>query len=111
MIILAKNSAIQPNILMGIGPITITLTWDIQRDIDLHIIEPDGTHVYWMNKTGNNGRLDVDDVSSYGPEHYYSKCNLMTGNYTVYIHYYSGLSTSTTITTVSAGSEFFMKTA
>lgn len=62
LIILAKNSAIQPNILMGIGPITITLTWDIQMDIDLHIIEPDGTHVYWMNKTGNNGRLDVDDV-------------------------------------------------
>jgi len=55
--------------------------------------------------------LDVDDTSSYGPEHYYSKCNLMTGNYTVYIHYYSGLYRSTTITTVSAGSEFFMKTA
>ena len=109
MIVAAKISAVQPVRSMGNGPITITLSWDIQPDIDLHIIEPDGTHVYYSNKRGNSGYLDVDDTSSYGPEHYYTNCNPKTGNYTVYIYFYSGYSTSSTITTVSAGTEYFMK--
>jgi len=88
---------------MGSGPITITLTWDYQPDMDLHVLEPDGTHVYWAHKTGISGHLDVDDTSSYGPEHYYTNCNLKTGNYTVYLYFYSGYATSSTITTISAG--------
>jgi len=89
---------------MGSGLITITLTWDIQRDIDLHITEPSGAHVYYGNRRGQNGYLDVDDTSSYGPEHYYTNCTLATGNYTVHIEFYSGSAASTTVTTVSAGS-------
>lgn len=88
---------------MGFGPITITLTWDVQPDIDLHVLEPGGIHVYFGNRRGTSGYLDVDDTSSYGPEHYYTNCNPATGNYTVYLHFYSGNAPSTTITTVSAG--------
>jgi len=33
----AKSKAIQPNQAWGSGPITITLTWDIQPDVDLHV--------------------------------------------------------------------------
>ena len=63
----AKILASQPEKRMGNGPITITFTWDVPFDIDLHVIEPDGTHVYWINKKGNSGYLDVDDVTGYGP--------------------------------------------
>lgn len=90
MIVSAKIAAFQPTRLMGYGPITITLSWDIQRDIDLHIIEPNGKHVYWADRRGTSGYLDVDDVSSFGPEHYYTNCNLQTGNYTVYLYFFSG---------------------
>jgi uncharacterized protein YfaP (DUF2135 family) len=95
---------------MGSGLITITLTWDVQPDVDLHIIEPGGTHVYYGQSRGQNGYLDVDDTSRYGPEHYYTNCTLATGNYTVYLYFFSGYGSSTTVTTVSAGSEYFMKT-
>lgn len=34
----------------------------IKKDVDLHIIEPDETHVYFNHKAGNSGYLDVDDI-------------------------------------------------
>ena len=43
------------------------MTWDEKPDIDLHIFEPNGIHIYYSNKKGKIGYLDVDDVSSYGP--------------------------------------------
>jgi len=73
------------------GIITITLTWGAEPDVDLHVFEPDGTHVYYSNRSGNSGFLDVDDVSSYGPEHYYAACSsLQTGVYRVGVNYYYG---------------------
>jgi hypothetical protein len=66
LIYAAKNRATQPSRIMGSGPITITLTWDVQPDIDLHVFEP-SYHVYYGRRTGQNGYLDVDDTSSYGP--------------------------------------------
>jgi uncharacterized protein YfaP (DUF2135 family) len=47
--------------------------------------------------------LDADDVSSYGPEHYYTNCSLQTGNYTVKVNYYYGSQHSKAMVTVSAG--------
>ena len=42
-------------------PITVTLTWDMRSDIelDLHLFEPN-FHVFNLNKTGQNGFLDVN---------------------------------------------------
>jgi hypothetical protein len=73
------------------GPLTVTLTWGPQPDIDLHVYEPDGTHVDYRNKRGNAGYLDVDDTSSYGPENYYvSSSSLQLGSYLIGVNYYSG---------------------
>ncbi|MFK5969770.1 MAG: hypothetical protein QM487_06575 [Candidatus Marithrix sp.] len=74
------------------GSITVTLTWNLttKNDIDLHIFEPDQTHVYFETKTGNSGYLDVDNRQGFGPEHYYTDCKkLQTGEYLVGIKYYS----------------------
>lgn len=54
------------------GPITVEITWDDTEDIDLHISEPDTTHVFYANPKGTVGYLDVDDLDQYGPEHYYA---------------------------------------
>lgn len=84
------------------GPITVTLTWGAQPDVDLHILEPDGTHVYYGSKTGNVGFLDVDDVSSYGPEHYYTSCSsLQTGTYTIGVNFFYGNAPETASVTIS----------
>ena len=44
----------------GQGDITVSLAWDSHDDIDLHIINPDESHIYYCNKTAGGGTLDVD---------------------------------------------------
>ena len=74
------------------GSITVTLTWNLetQNDVDLHILEPNQTHVYYGNKKGNSGYLDVDNTDGFGPEHYYTDCKkLQVGEYLVGVNYYN----------------------
>jgi uncharacterized protein YfaP (DUF2135 family) len=59
--------------------------------------------VYYGSKTGTNGYLDVDDITAYGPEHYYTNCTLSTGTYMIKLNYFSGYGTTETIVTVAAG--------
>lgn len=74
--------------------IYITLTWDGQPDIDLYVTNPNGETAYWESKnTSDGGFLDIDDTSSYGPEHYTLKASdsvLWGQAYTVRLHYYDG---------------------
>ncbi|MBR1833175.1 MAG: zinc-ribbon domain-containing protein, partial [Ruminiclostridium sp.] len=44
----------------GVGPITVTLAWQTHDDLDLHMITPDGSRIYYRNKTAQGGTLDVD---------------------------------------------------
>jgi len=73
------------------GAVKVTLEWGAQPDVDLHVFEPDGTHVYYSNMYGTSGHLDKDDTNSYGPEHYFVACeSIMAGTYTIGVNYYSG---------------------
>jgi hypothetical protein len=90
-----------PNPTSNQGFFTATLSWsvpatsigkladgtEIQNDLDLHVIEPTGTHVYYglaaRNKggdqttdarQGDSGYLDKDSTTV-GPEHYYASCD------------------------------------
>lgn len=73
------------------GALRATLTWGSQPDMDLHVYEPDGAHVYYRNLTGNAGTLDVDDTSSFGPENYVVDCStIVEGQYNIGVNYYSG---------------------
>ncbi|GGW81698.1 YfaP family protein [Alteromonas halophila] len=75
----------------GVGALRASLTWGEQRDVDLHAFEPDGTHVYYRNKQGSDGSLDVDDVTSFGPENYVVPCeSINPGEYTIGVNYYAG---------------------
>jgi hypothetical protein len=75
------------------GYFWVTTTWNIPGDIDLHVFEPGGSHVYYANMHGASGYLDRDDIPGTGPEHYYATCNatdLELGTYTVKINNYNG---------------------
>jgi hypothetical protein len=88
----------------GNGIITITLTWDGATDVDLHVFEPGGAHVYYADKTGDSGYLDVDNTTGFGPEHYYVGCDtVQTGTYHVGVNYYAGFAPETAHIQVSAG--------
>lgn len=87
----SMDSLYLPGIAAGQGPISVALTWGSQPDVDLHVFEPDGAHVSYLDKQGGVGYLDVDDTASFGPEHYYTDCvNLQTGTYTVGVNYFYG---------------------
>lgn len=70
----ALNSLESPPVQAQSGFFTTTLTWNGAGDVDLHTFEPSGTHVYYANKAGVAGYLDVDNTQSFGPEHYYASC-------------------------------------
>jgi hypothetical protein len=77
-----------------------TLTWDVNpQDLDSHLWTPQigGSyhHIAYYNR-GNAGSapyalLDVDDVTSYGPEHV-AIYQGFAGTYTYAVHHYSGSS-------------------
>ena len=103
--VIAMNGSLeQPPQTVQDGIITATLTWGTQPDVDLHAFEPNGTHVYYAHLTGTSGHLDLDDTSSFGPEHYYVACTaLETGVYSIGVNYYGGSGPETAQVQVTAG--------
>jgi hypothetical protein len=101
----AANGLSWPEPELGSGPISVTLTWGNQPDVDLHVYEPDGNHVYYANPMGTSGYLDYDDVTSRGPEHYFVvNCeSLATGTYRVGVSYYRGDSPEMAYVQIQAG--------
>ncbi|MEF3697385.1 YfaP family protein, partial [Desulfolutivibrio sp.] len=74
--------------------ILVTLTWNTNNtDLDLYVIDPTGDASWYQHKTtADGGKLDYDDTSGYGPEHW----TLLDTNtvrwgqaYRVRVHYYS----------------------
>ena len=82
----------EPYQLVEPGVITVALTWGPAPDIDLHVYEPNGSHVYWYYMQGISGSLDRDDRSHYGPEHYHvPSCDtLERGLYEIALDYFEG---------------------
>jgi len=74
--------------------ITMKLTWGaLPSDLDAHLITPSGTDVYYNNQgdliAAPFANLDVDDVTSYGPE-VTTITKLMVGTYKYSVHNFSG---------------------
>jgi len=45
----------------GTGDLQVTLSWDQEDDLDLHIIDPDGEHIYWYNELViRKGKFEFD---------------------------------------------------
>jgi uncharacterized protein YfaP (DUF2135 family) len=67
----------------------VVLSWDSPgTDLDLHVVGPDGGHVWYGNRVlKNGGALDVDVTTGYGPEIFSSPAPVK-GNYHVYVNYY-----------------------
>lgn len=93
---------------LGQGFFQITLTWNIAGDIDLHLLEPLGTHVYWRNRRGQIGELDRDDIYGTGPENYFvcSPGRLHPGTYAVKLNNFSGVTGTQTTVLIRAGTQF-----
>jgi hypothetical protein len=94
----SNQTIVVVGVILGVGDLQITLTWNTTVDMDLHVIEPNGTHVYFANRNGVTARLDVDDLNGFGPENIFvSAAAAAAGTYQVYVVHFSG-STPTTST-------------
>jgi hypothetical protein len=84
------------NVSVKVGNPQFTLIWDTNVDLDLHVLEPGGSHISFEYRNGRRGgELDVDDVDGQGPENIYwggglNKGNGPAGEYKWYVHYYGG---------------------
>ena len=46
---------------VGTGDVQVTLAWNTDADVDLHVIDPNGDEVYWANRmVSSGGELDLD---------------------------------------------------
>jgi len=89
------------------GDFSATLTWNTgsasgtptRVDMDLHVREPDGIHVYYGSPTGHTARLDRDNTLGFGPENICTNTGVAeAGTYSVYVVAYSGNQWPTTAT-------------
>lgn len=67
----------------------VVLSWDSDgTDLDLHVVAPDGQHVFYGARVAaNGGALDVDVTTGYGPEIFASPTP-PAGTWHVYVNYY-----------------------
>ncbi len=68
----------------------VTISWNTDAtDVDLWVIEPDGTKCFYQhNHTQNGGELSQDQTQGYGPERY-RIAKAQPGVYTILVHYFS----------------------
>ncbi len=67
----------------------VVLSWDSDNtDLDLHVLSPDGAHVFYGDRVAANGSaLDVDVTTGFGPE-IYATPSPLHGIYRIYVNYY-----------------------
>jgi hypothetical protein len=95
---LSAQYVVPVGVTLGTGAFSATLTWSSTADIDLNVIEPNGSRVYYANKNGPTTRLDVDDTNGFGPENIFLHSAPLAGVYRVYIvHFGQSVPTTSTI--------------
>jgi uncharacterized protein YfaP (DUF2135 family) len=67
----------------------VVLSWDSDNtDLDLHVVSPDGQHVFYGDRVAKNGgALDVDVTTGFGPE-IFAHPSPPPGVWHVYVNYY-----------------------
>ena len=63
------------------------IKWDPISDIDLYLVDPYGTVIWWTNKVSELGELDIDNIGNTGPENITLK-TVIDGDYQIWVNYY-----------------------
>jgi hypothetical protein len=71
------------------GDLRVTISWNSDAtDVDLWVIEPDGSKCFYQNRRTRSGELSEDMTQGYGPERYQAM-KALPGEYRVIVHYFS----------------------
>jgi hypothetical protein len=73
------------------GDLRVTISWNTDAtDVDLWVLEPDGTKCFYQNqRTPSGGELSQDQTQGYGPERY-QVARAQHGVYRILVHYFRG---------------------
>jgi hypothetical protein len=71
--------------------ITVAISWHGTPDMDLHVFEPNRTHVYYENRYGLSGTLNHDSRDGGTEAYTVDSCeNLEVGRYRIGLDYFEG---------------------
>lgn len=87
---------------VGVGTLQVSLSWDTPTDVDLHVKEPEGETIYFLNKFSiNGGTLDLDSNAGCEFDNVNNEnivwdetANPPNGEYIVYVDYFSACGTT-----------------
>ena len=88
---------------VGAGDVQVSLSWDTDSDVDLHVLDPNGDEVYWaQRRVSSGGELDLDSnagcaIDGIRNENItWPERNAPRGTYTVRVDYWSSCSVPAT---------------
>jgi hypothetical protein len=78
---------------VGTGDVQVSISWDADSDVDLHVEDPDGDEVYWRNEViDSGGELDLDSNADCVLDHKRNEnvtwSTAPAGTYIVRVDYY-----------------------
>ncbi|HVR83393.1 MAG TPA: hypothetical protein VMU54_03720, partial [Planctomycetota bacterium] len=85
---------------LGLFDIKVVMTWDTKSDVDLDVLEPDGTKINHNNRASKVGGVYLrDNTTGYGPETYTLE-QAGSGTWRVGAHLHSGVKSTVKFVTV-----------
>ncbi len=94
-------------IVVGTGDVQVTVAWDTEADVDLHLIDPGGSEIYWDNRQSpSGGQLDLNSNAACASDNVrnenitWSVGTAPQGTYTVRVDYWSSCDAPETSYTV-----------
>jgi uncharacterized protein YfaP (DUF2135 family) len=95
-------------VMKGLDSIRVVLTWgESPKDLDSHMVYP-GSHIFFANKEGEDGNLDVDDTDSYGPETVTLSKKIYGEDYVYAVHDFTDKNDSTTTNLSTSQAKVFV---
>jgi hypothetical protein len=78
---------------VGSGDVQVSVSWNAESDVDLHLVEPGGEEIYYGNSSSaTGGTLDLDSNPACAIDHVKNEnityANPPSGSYTVRVDYY-----------------------
>lgn len=91
----ASQSLDVTSVVVGTGELQVSVSWDTASDVDLYLVEPDGTTIYYGDDiSASGGTLDLDSnlacfIDGINNENItYENSTPPTGEYTVMLDYF-----------------------
>ena len=92
---------------VGSGEVQVSLTWNVESDVDLHVVDPAGDEIYWSHRmVDSGGELDLDSnagcsIDGIKNENItWSTESAPSGTYIVRVNYWSSCGVESTNYTV-----------